>query len=259
MEGIRIVDLRKEFNGQEVLRGVNLHIPRGMVTTIIGKSGGGKSVLLKHLVGLIKPDRGEIYVDGIEITRLKGKELKEIKKRFGMVFQGAALFDSITVLDNIAFPLRELTQLKEEEIIRISKNILERIGMAGMEDKFPDEISGGMRKRVGLARVMVMRPEYIFFDEPTTGLDPVVEKSVHEVMMQCREMVKCTNIVVSHNIREILKISDRVALLHEGRIVEVSTPEKILQSDNPHVQEFFKSSIEASRYLFHMSGRVQQE
>jgi len=253
---IRVVNLKKAFNGQEVLRGVNLEVPKGEITTIIGRSGGGKSVFLKHLVGLLKPDSGEIYVDGVDITKLKGSALDKVKRKFGMVFQGAALFDSLTVLDNLAFPLRELTDLGEGEILKMVTSILERIGMAGMGDKYPDEISGGMKKRVGLARVIIMSPEYIFFDEPTTGLDPIVEKSIHQLMMQCREMVQCTDIVVSHNVREILKISDHVALLHEGRIIEVSSPEEIIRSEKPEVQEFFKTSVEGSRQLYRLRGWI---
>ncbi len=248
---IRIVDLRKSFNGFEVLKGVSLEIPRGKTTAIIGQSGGGKSVLLKHLVGLIRPDSGEIYVDDVEITKLRGKELDKIKRKFGMVFQGAALFDSLTVLENVTFPLMELTDMDEGEIRKQAMGLLREIGLAGMGEKYPDEISGGMKKRVGLARALIMRPEFMLFDEPTTGLDPVVENAIHQLMKECMGgMVECTDILVSHNIGEVLKISDWVAMLHEGVIIESSTPEGLVKSPNPVVQQFIYGSTEGPIQLF---------
>ncbi|MFQ5354147.1 MAG: ABC transporter ATP-binding protein [Thermodesulfobacteriota bacterium] len=239
---IIIKDLRKSFNGQEVLRGVNLTINKGEVTTIIGRSGGGKSVLLKHLIGVLRPDSGKITVDGEDITKMSKRELKPVKRKFGMVFQFAALFDSMTVLDNIAFQMRELSSMNEDEIIKQSKEMLKNIGMEGMEDKYPDEISGGMAKRVGLARALVMRPEYMFFDEPTTGLDPIVENNIHQLMMTCTSDVECTNIVISHNIGEVMKISDKVAMLHEGEIIDSGTPDEIAESDNSIVRQFLTGS-----------------
>ncbi len=239
---IEVIDLRKSFNGQEVLRGVNLTIKKGETTTIIGRSGGGKSVLLKHLIGVIRPDSGSIIVDGEDITKLKKRDLKRVKRKFGMVFQFAALFDSMTVLDNIAFQMRELSSMKEEEIVRQARDMLKKIGMAGMENKFPDEISGGMAKRVGIARALVMRPEYMFFDEPTTGLDPIVENNIHQLMTTCTAEVECTDIVISHNIGEVMKISDKVAMLHEGEIIACGTPDEIAESDNPVVRQFIAGS-----------------
>jgi len=239
---IEIKDLWKSFNGQEVLRGVNLTINKGEITTIIGRSGGGKSVLLKHLIGVIRPDKGSIIVDGEDITKLGKRELKRVKRKFGMVFQFAALFDSMTVLDNIAFQMRELSGLKEGEIVKQAREILRRIGMEGMEDKYPDEISGGMAKRVGLARALVMRPEYMFFDEPTTGLDPIVENNIHQLMTTCTADVECTDIVISHNIGEVMKISDKVAMLHEGEIIDSGTPDEIAESENPVVRQFLAGS-----------------
>ncbi len=261
---IKIVNLRKTFNGQEVLRGVNLEIPKGKRTAIIGRSGGGKSVLLKHLVGLVKPDEGEIYVNGVDITKLKGKELDRIKRKFGMVFQGAALFDSLTVIDNIAFPLRELTDIKEDEIIDRSMNILRQVGLVGMENKYPDELSGGMRKRVGIARALVIRPEFMFFDEPTTGLDPITERAIHQMIGlnpitekavskmigKCTDIHECTDVLVSHNIKEVLEISHKVAMLHEGRIIEDTTPKELLKSSNPVVKQFISGNIEGPIHLY---------
>lgn len=237
---IKIVDLKKSFDGQEVLRGVNLEIPDGKTTAIIGPSGIGKTVLLKHLVGLLKPDSGEIYVDGVEITGLKGKALNSIKRRFSMVFQGSALFDSLTVLENVTFPLMELTDLKEEEIRKVSMGILMRVGLKGMEDKYPDEISGGMKKRVGIARALITRPEVIFFDEPTTGLDPIVAGAIHLLMKECINERRATSVIVSHNIKEVLELSDIIAMLHNGVIIECTSPEGLLRSEDPAIKQFIR-------------------
>ena len=199
---IKVVNLRKSFNGQEVLRGVNLEIPAGKTMAIIGRSGGGKTILLKHLVGLMKPDSGEIYVNRVDITKLKAKDLNKIKAKFGMLFQGAALFDSLTIFENVAFPLRELTNLKEDEIREMAFKALKEVGLIGMEQKYPDEISGGMKKRVGLARAIIRNPEVMFFDEPTTGLDPIMGNTIHQLIRKCTSMVQCTEVMVSHNIEE---------------------------------------------------------
>lgn len=248
---IKIVNLRKSFDDFDILKGVNLEIPKGKTTAIIGRSGGGKSVLLKHLVGLLKPDSGQIYVDDVEITKLRGKELNKIKRKFGMVFQGAALFDSLTVLENVTFPLLELTDMGEEETKRQALGFLKEIGLAGMGSKYPDEISGGMKKRVALARALIMRPEYMFFDEPTTGLDPVVENAIHQLMKECMGgIAECTDVLVSHNIGEVLKISEYIAMLHEGVIIECSTPEGIVKSPNPIVQQFLYGSTEGPIQLY---------
>ncbi|MDP2689772.1 MAG: ATP-binding cassette domain-containing protein [Deltaproteobacteria bacterium] len=241
---IKIVNLRKSFAGYEVLRGVDLEIPRGKITSIIGQSGGGKTVLLKNLVGLMKPDSGEILVDGVDIAKLRGGRLDEVKKRFGMVFQGGALFDSLTVLENVTFPLRELTKQSEGEINSTALGLLKETGLAGMEGKYPDEISGGMKKRVALVRALVLRPEYMFFDEPTTGLDPIIENAMHALIKKCMAEVECTDVLVSHNINEVLKMSDRIAMLHEGVIIEAGTPEEIKTSENPFVRQFLSGSVE---------------
>lgn len=261
---IKVVNLRKSFNGQEVLRGVNLEIPKGKRTAIIGRSGCGKSVLLKHLVGLIRPDDGEIYVDGVEITKLRKRELNRIRRKFGMVFQGSALFDSMTILENVAFPLRELTDLKEDEIVERVVNMLRQVGLAGMEGKYPEEISGGMKKRVGIARALILKPEFIFFDEPTTGLDPIMERTIHQLiglkpvmeravsrlLKKVTDTVPHTDILVSHNIKEVLEVSHTVAMLHDGIIIEHTTPEELMKSSNPVVQQFISGSIEGPIQLY---------
>jgi phospholipid/cholesterol/gamma-HCH transport system ATP-binding protein len=251
---IAVVNIRKTINGQEILKGVNLEIPTGETTAIIGRSGGGKTILLRHLVGLIKPDSGSIYVNDKDITKLNGKDLNSIKSRFGMLFQNAALFDSLTVFDNVAFPLRELTDLKDDEIRELTLKALMEVGLKGMEHKYADEISGGMKKRVALARVLIRNPEFIFFDEPTSGLDPITENAIQQLIKKCSSMiecigsecskVKCTELIVSHNIKEVLKLSDRVAMLHDGVIIEATTPEKLMNSSNPVVRQFLSGSLE---------------
>lgn len=247
---IRIVNLKKSFDGSSVLRGVNLEIPDGKVTAIIGRSGGGKTVLLKHLVGLMKPDSGEILVDGVDITRLKGRRLDEVKKKFGMVFQGSALFDSLTVLENITFPLRELTDKNDGEITDFARELLKEAGLSGKEDKYPDEISGGMKKRVALVRALALRPEYRFFDEPTTGLDPIIENAIHELMVRYAPKTPCTDVLISHNIGEVLKMADKIAMLHEGVIIEAGTPEEIRGSSNPYVRQFLTGDTEGPIQLY---------
>jgi phospholipid/cholesterol/gamma-HCH transport system ATP-binding protein len=239
---IQLIDLRKKFVNQEVLKGVSLEIPTGKTTAIIGRSGGGKSVLLKHIVGLIQPDSGRILVDGEDITELRETDLDRIKRKFGMVFQGAALFDSLTVFDNIAFPLREKTNLSEEKILEKVKQLLKVLGLGGMEDKYPAEISGGMRKRVGLARALITEPQIMLYDEPTTGLDPIMENTIHELIQVSHKLFQSTDILVSHNMKEVYKIAHYVAMLHEGLIVEQGTPEEIRSSKNPVVQQFISGS-----------------
>lgn len=245
---IQVENLKKSINGQEILKGVTLSIPKGETTSIIGRSGSGKTVLLRHLAGLLKPDHGSIYVSGQDITKLKGKALKAIKSRFAMLFQGAALFDSLTVFDNVAFPLRELTDMKEEEITERTRKVLQDVGLIGMDRKYPDEVSGGMRKRVALARALIRNPEYMLFDEPTTGLDPITENTIHELIIKCMHKVRCTReecnevqcteVIVSHNIKEVLKLSNRVAMLHDGVIIETTTPDQLMHSSNPVVRQF---------------------
>ncbi len=239
---IQLIDLHKSFDHQEVLKGVSLEIPKGQITAIIGRSGGGKSVLLKHIVGLIHPDSGQILVDGKDLTTLDEVELNQVKSQFGMLFQGAALFDSLTVFENIAFPLREKTSLSEAEIQERVRQLLKELGLSGMEAKYPAEISGGMRKRVGLARALITEPEIMLYDEPTTGLDPIMENTIHELIQACHKLFHSTDILVSHNMKEVYKIAHHVAMLHEGLIVEQGTPEEIQSSKNPVVQQFISGS-----------------
>ncbi len=237
---IEIKNLYKSFGKQEVLKGVNLVIQEGQVTAIIGRSGGGKSVLLKHIVGLLKPDRGSIFIKGEDITKLKGNKLDQIRSQIGVVFQGGALFDSMTVYENVAFPLREKTKLDKNVIHEAVLKSLHDVGLDGMEYKYPAELSGGMRKRVALARALIGKPKIILFDEPTTGLDPILVRSIHKLIKNTQKQYGFTGLIISHEIPEIFEISDTVALLHEGTIIEVGTPQEIQESDNIIVKKFIK-------------------
>jgi phospholipid/cholesterol/gamma-HCH transport system ATP-binding protein len=241
---IRVQGLYKRFGSQPVLRGLDLDIATGEIMVVIGRSGGGKSVLLKHLIGLLRPDAGTVAVDGTEITRLRGGELDRVRERYGVVFQGGALFDSMSVSDNVAFPLREKTRLKPDEIKSRVEEKLEQVGLSGMGHKNPAEISGGMRKRVAIARALVTEPEIVFFDEPTTGLDPILVNTIHHLIMELHRKFRFTAVMVSHEIPEIFEIADRVAVLHEGAIVEVGAPEAVRASANPIVQQFIRGDIE---------------
>jgi phospholipid/cholesterol/gamma-HCH transport system ATP-binding protein len=235
---IQIIDLYKRFERQQVLNGVNLTIPRGQVTAIIGRSGGGKSVLLKHLIGLMRPDSGQVLVDGIDLGRLRGKALDQVREKFGVLFQGGALFDSMTVFDNVAFPLREKTRLSEGEIAKRAMQRLEAVGLADMAHKYSAELSGGMRKRAALARALVHDPEIILFDEPTTGLDPILLHSIHRLILDAHKRFGFTAVVVSHEIPEIFDIAQTVAMLDNGIIVEHNSPEAIMASANPVIRQF---------------------
>jgi phospholipid/cholesterol/gamma-HCH transport system ATP-binding protein len=241
---IKVEDLRKSFGRQAVLRGVDLEVPTGSITIIIGRSGGGKSVFLKHLLGLLRPDAGRIVVDGVDVTDLRGRALDQVRARYGVVFQGGALFDSLTCAENVAFPLREKTRSGKLEIARRVEDALDSVGLAGMGRKYPAEVSGGMRKRVSIARALVTEPEIVFFDEPTTGLDPVLVNTIHQLIVDLHRRRPFTAVMVSHEIPEIFEIADRVAMLHEGRIVEVGAPPVIQASNNPVVRHFIRGEPE---------------
>lgn len=235
---IRTEGLTKSFGPNQVLRGLDFEAPKGSITIIIGRSGGGKSVFLKHLIGLMQPDAGQVLIDGADITRLSGRALEPIRRRYGVVFQSGALFDSQTCWDNVAFPLRETTRASAAEIRTKVESALEQVELVGVGPKFPAEISGGMRKRVAIARALVTEPEIIFFDEPTTGLDPVLVNTIHRLIRSLHQKLHFTAVMVSHEIPEIFEIADRVAMLHEGRIVEEGPPEAVQASTNPVVRRF---------------------
>lgn len=241
---IRIVQLQKGFRGVPVLRDVNLSIERGQATVIIGRSGCGKSVLLKHIIGLLRPDSGEIFIDGQNITTFSKRELFELRKRFGMLFQGAALFDSMSVGENVGLGLREHTRLNDDEIAEKVSQRLEVVGLPGIEDMRVSELSGGMKKRVGLARALAMDPEFVLFDEPTTGLDPIMADAINELICELKRTLRETIIVVTHDIVSAYKIADCIAMLHEGEIVFTGTPEETQNTDNPIVRQFITGSAE---------------
>jgi phospholipid/cholesterol/gamma-HCH transport system ATP-binding protein len=242
---IKVVGVRRSFGQQEVLRGLDLEVASGEILVVIGRSGGGKSVLLKHLIGLLRPDSGHILVDDVDITRLGRNALDRIRERYGVVFQGGALFDSMSVYDNVAFPLREKTGLRAAEINQKVDEKLAQVGLEGMGAKNPAEISGGMRKRVAIARALVTEPEIVFFDEPTTGLDPILVNTIHHLIVELHRKFRFTAIVVSHEIPEIFQIADRVAMLHDGVIVDSGTPGAIQASPNPIVQHFIRGEVES--------------
>ena len=242
---IRVKGLRKSFGRQAVLNGVDLEVPDGSITIIIGRSGGGKSVFLKHLIGLLRPDSGSIEVGGVDLARLRGRALDEVRRRYGVVFQSGALFDSMSCRDNVAFPLREKLRLSRADIAARVERALDQVGLAGVGDKYPEEVSGGMRKRVAIARALVTEPEIVFFDEPTTGLDPVLVNTIHRLILELHRRLHFTAVMVSHEIPEIFEIADRVGMLHEGRIVELGPPADIQGSSNPIVQQFIRGEPEA--------------
>src|SRR5450631_2871273 len=242
---MRIRDLHKSFGAQHVLRGVNLDIERGKINIIIGGSGQGKSVFMKHLMGLLAPDRGHIYIDGEDIVGLRDVAIAKIQRKFGMVFQYAALFDSLNVVENIAFPLLERYRLPKKEVLDRVRALLERLDLAsvtGIEEKFPAELSGGMRKRVGLARALIDRPEILLYDEPTTGLDPIASKNVDEMIRRTADEFGVTSVVISHDMASTFRIADRVAMLYEGIIVASGTRTEVLAAPPPVLRQFVEPS-----------------
>jgi phospholipid/cholesterol/gamma-HCH transport system ATP-binding protein len=235
---IKIQDLWKSFNGSEVLRGVDFEIQEQETTVVIGRSGGGKSVLLKHLCGLLRPDKGVLQVDDVDIVPLGERALTPVRKKFGFLFQGAALFDSMTLFDNVAFPLREERKFTEGEIEKRVMEMLTLVDLAPARNKKPAELSGGMRKRAGLARACVSYPKYLLYDEPTTGLDPIRADNINELILRLRDELKVTGVAVTHDMVSAYKIADRIAMLHEGKIYTVGTPKEIQASTDPVVKQF---------------------
>lgn len=241
---IKIIDLKKAFGKKQVLSGVDLDIDSGKITVIIGRSGEGKSVLLKHIIGLLKPDSGKIFIDGQELTSMRERDFNEVRKRFGMLFQGAALFDSMTVAQNVGFPLKEHTDMNEEDILKVVKEKLKRVGLVGVENVMPADLSGGMKKRVGLARAIVMDPEIVLFDEPTTGLDPIMSDSIADLVLDTQKALKTTYILITHDIPFTYKIADKIAMLHEGRIIEQGSVDEMKANQNPILRQFLEGRAE---------------
>jgi len=237
---IEVIDLKKSFGDNEVLKGVNLTIYKGETVVVLGRSGCGKSVLLRHMIGLMKPDSGKIMVDGVDVTKLKHDDLYEMRKKFGMLFQGAALFDSMSVGENVGLGLMEHTDLSMEEVREIVCRKLELVGLSQMDDLKPAELSGGMKKRVGLARAIAMDPPVILYDEPTTGLDPIMADVINELIRTLQNSLDITSVAVTHDMTSACKIGDRLALLFDGRIVFEGTPDDIRSTEDELVKQFIE-------------------
>jgi phospholipid/cholesterol/gamma-HCH transport system ATP-binding protein len=241
---IQLTDLHKSFGSQKVLNGLDLTVPDGQITAIIGPSGEGKSVLLRHIIGLMQPDSGQITVDGENIIGIRRSEMNRIREKFGMLFQNAALFDSMNVFENVAFPLQEKTSLSKDEIRTRVLSALEDVGLKNVEQKFTDELSGGMKKRVGLARALLLNPRIILFDEPTTGLDPIIKRAIHHLIRETHEKFGFTALIVSHEIPDIFDIAQNVAMLFRGEILQFGTADEIRNSTNPVVKQFISGSLD---------------
>ncbi len=239
---IEIIDLHKSFGKNSVLRGVNLQIRKGESHIIIGRSGCGKSVLLKHIIGLMAPDRGEVVVDGVSLQRASRQQLYAVRKKVGMLFQNSALFDSMTVEENIALGVREHRMFPEPEIQRRVARFLEMVGLPGIEKMYPAELSGGMRKRVALARALMMDPEYVLYDEPTTGLDPIMAESINELILRITDDLGVTSVIVTHDMASAYRVGDRMSMLEEGKVIFTGSPEEIRASTNPVIQRFISGN-----------------
>lgn len=247
---IEVRDLKKSFGTHRVLDGVSLRIEHGESVVIIGRSGGGKSILLKHLIGLLRPDAGAVLIDGQDISRMRERDLLGVRRKFGMLFQSAALFDSLTVAENVAFVLRREKKLSAPDIADRVAEALEMVDLPGTQHKRPSELSGGMRKRVGLARAIIYRPEIILYDEPTTGLDPIVSDSIDQLILRICQRLKVTSVVVTHDMRSTRRVAQRILMLHQGRIYAQGTPEAIFQSTDPVVHRFVSGISDPKEHNF---------
>ena len=241
---IEIINLCKSFGDHAVLENLNLSINTGETTVVIGRSGCGKSVLLKHIIGILKPNSGQVFIDGADITRLYGKRLNDVRMKFGMLFQGSALFDSLAVWENVAFNILEHARETKGAIDRRVAECLELVGLRGVENLKPAELSGGMRKRVGLARAICMKPEIILYDEPTTGVDPIMGDAVNTLIRELHDKLKVTSIAVTHDMTSAYKIADRIAMLYDGKIITLGTPDEIKNTKDPVVKQFIHGEAE---------------
>lgn len=237
---IELNNIHKSFRGHEVLKGVNLQIPKGKITVIIGRSGEGKSVLLKHIMRLLDPDAGKVLIEGVDLSTLGDRDIKDFRKKFGMLFQNAALFDSLNVYDNVAFPLVEHTTWAQSKIDERVEEVLGLVGLTGINQKMPNELSGGMRKRVGLARAIALTPEILLYDEPTTGLDPLLTDSINQLIIKTQQKLGATSIIISHDIEATFRIADKVAMLHEGKILLEGNESVFRSSRIPFVRHFLE-------------------
>jgi len=241
---IRIRGLKKRLGGKQVLDGVDLDVEKGETIVVMGRSGTGKSVLLKHIIGLMEPDEGSIEIDGEQLVGMKERELNELRKRFGMLFQGAALFDSLSVGENIGLPLREHLGLHDDEVNRRVAERLEWVGLSGVEAMRPASLSGGMKKRVGLARAISMDPRFVLYDEPTTGLDPIMADVIDRLIRSLQRRLGVTSVVVTHDMTSAYKVADRMAMLNDGRVVFSGTPDEVRSTRDPLVRQFVEGSSE---------------
>ncbi len=241
---IKLTNLHKSFGPQKVLDGLDITIPAGEITAIIGPSGEGKSVMLKHMIGLLQPDSGQVEVDGESIVGVSRSHLNTIREKFGMLFQNAALFDSMNVFENVAFPLQEKTKLSKDEIHQRVISALEDVGLKNVEQKYTDQLSGGMKKRVALARALLLNPKIILFDEPTTGLDPIIKKAIHQLIKETHQKFGFTAVIVSHEIPDIFDVAQNVAMLYHGKLLQFGTAEEIMNSENPVAKQFISGSLD---------------
>jgi len=251
---IKADNVVRKFGDRTVLDGISLEVYRGETFVIMGGSGCGKSTLLRHLIGVLKPDSGKVHLLGKEIVGLPEDEMDKIKKKIGMCFQSAALFDSMTVGENVSLPLREHTKLDRSVIDIVVKMKLELVGLRGFEDLMPSQLSGGMRKRVGLARAIVMDPEIIFYDEPTAGLDPIVAGVIDKLILDLSKKLSITSVVVTHDMKSVFSIADRIAMLYEGKVLEIGTPDEIRNSKNPMIGQFVSGSPDGPIRFFQQKG-----
>jgi phospholipid/cholesterol/gamma-HCH transport system ATP-binding protein len=247
---IEVRDLKKRFGTHPILDGVTFRIEKGESVVIIGRSGGGKSVLLKHLIGLLKPDSGDVLIEGENIVPMNERELLHVRSKFGMLFQGAALFDSMTVAENVAFAFRRKRDMDPKTVAEKVADVLELVDLPGIENKKPSELSGGMRKRVGLARAIIYQPQIVLYDEPTTGLDPVVSDSIDKLIIRVRDRLKVTSVVVTHDMRSARRVGQRIMMLHGKKIYASGTPDEIFSSNDPVVRHFIDGVSEAKEDFF---------
>ena len=241
---IQVINLNKSFGKNRVLKDLNLNIETGITAVVIGRSGCGKSVLLKHIIGILKPDAGQVIVFGKDVTKLPPKELNRLRLDFGMLFQGAALFDSLTVYENVGFNLLEHTDFDSQTIAKKVREALSLVGLEGVEDLRPAALSGGMKKRVGLARAICMKPEVILYDEPTTGVDPIMADAINGLIIDLHDKLEVTSIVVTHDMVSAYKVGSKISMLYDGKIIQTGTPDEIKNTNNPIVKQFITGAAE---------------